>query len=63
MKGRVSMNSEVVKWDKKALKKTAEELREYLQFKRRGSYVQGKKGKGAYRRKPKHVKSYIDEGK
>lgn len=35
-------------------KKSPEELREYLQFKRRGSVVPNKKGKGSYTRKNKH---------
>lgn len=39
---------------KSAQKKTGDELQEYLQFKRRGSTVQPKKGKGAYSRKQKH---------
>lgn len=40
--------------DKRIFKKSPEELQEYLKFKHRGSKVQAKKGKGAYRRKPKH---------
>lgn len=39
---------------KQAQKKTPEELQEYLHFKRRGSKVQAKKGKGSYSRKQKH---------
>jgi len=41
---------------KKGLKKSKEELQEYLQFKRRGFYVKSKKGKGSYSRKRKHKK-------
>ena len=33
--------------NKEYLKKTGEELQEYLQFRRRGSRVEAKKGKGA----------------
>lgn len=32
---------------KEYMKKTGEELQQYLQFKRRGSRVEAKKGKGA----------------
>lgn len=35
-------------------KKESEELQEYLQFKRRGSLVPAKKGKGSFKRKSKH---------
>ena len=42
--------------DKRFKKKTGEELREYLQFQRRGSRVENKKGKGSYSRKEKHKK-------
>lgn len=46
--------------DKRMFKKDKEELREWLQFKRRGSIVQAKKGKGAYRRKPKYSSFSLD---
>lgn len=39
---------------KQAMKRTGDELQEWLQFKRRGSSVQTKKGKGSYSRKQKH---------
>lgn len=40
---------------KKYLKKTGEELQEYLAFRRRGSSVEPKKGKGVkYKRNKKH---------
>jgi stalled ribosome alternative rescue factor ArfA len=42
--------------DKQIFKKTGEELQQYLQFKRRGSQVKSKKGKGTYTRKIKHKK-------
>lgn len=41
---------------KQAQKKSPEELQEYLQFKRRGSIVPAKKGKGSFKRKGKHRK-------
>ena len=37
----------VILMNKEYLKKTGEELQEYLQFRRRGSRVEAKKGKGA----------------
>ena len=37
-------------------KKSKEELQEYLRFRRRGSAVPSKKGRGSYRRKPKNEK-------
>lgn len=41
--------------NKKIKKKTGEELREYLSFRRRGTTVPPKKGKGSiYSRKSKH---------
>ncbi|MBR5314169.1 MAG: hypothetical protein IKU45_02000 [Clostridia bacterium] len=36
---------------KEMFKKTGEELQEYLRFRRRGSVVRSKKGKGSYNRK------------
>ena len=41
--------------NKKELKKSSEELVEYLQFKRRGSIAPAKKGRGStYKRNSKH---------
>lgn len=40
--------------DKRANKKTGEELQQYLQFQRRGYKVGSKKGKGSYKRNQKH---------
>lgn len=40
--------------DKKWMKKSKEELQEYLKFKRRGFIIPNKKGKGSYSRKQKH---------
>ena len=42
------------KFDARVNKKSPEELREYLQFKRRGSCVKAKKGRGSYSRKSKY---------
>lgn len=36
--------------NKEIMKKTGEELQEYLTFRRRGSKIQNKKGKGSYNR-------------
>ncbi len=44
--------------DKSIFKKSKEELQEYLQFRRRGSKVKAKKGKGSYSRKDKHKENY-----
>ena len=46
------------KFDARINKKSSEELQEYLQFKRRGSVVRAKKGKGSYTRKPKHAPTW-----
>ena len=43
------------------LKKSPEELQEYLKFKRRGGKVENKKGKGSYRRKEKHKNNRFDD--
>ena len=42
--------------DKRMNKKVGQELQDYLAFRRRGSAVRSLKGKGSYRRKPKHQK-------
>ena len=42
------------KIDKRIFKKSPEELEQYMQFKRRGSRIEAKKGKGSYNRKQKH---------
>lgn len=47
----LEMNKKIYK---QAMKKTGDELQEWLQFKRRGSSVQAKKGKGSYSRKQKY---------
>lgn len=40
--------------DKQAFKMEGEELQQYLHFKKRGSVVENKKGKGSYKRHAKH---------
>ena len=45
------------KLDKRIFKKSQEELEQYMQFKRRGSVVENRKGKGSYSRKIKHKNS------
>ena len=48
------------KFDKRIFKKSPEELECYMMFKRRGSVVESKKGKGSFKRKPKHSPQYED---
>jgi stalled ribosome alternative rescue factor ArfA len=38
------------KVDRRVFKKTGEELQQYLHFRKRGSRVENKKGKGSYNR-------------
>ena len=40
--------------NKEDFKKTGEELQDYLAFRRRGTKVEPKKGRGSYSRKEKH---------
>lgn len=47
------MKKEIV--DKRIFKKSAEELQLYIHFKKRGFAIGNKKGKGAYKRRSKHV--------
>lgn len=51
---------ELLKTQKAFLKKSPEELEEYMKFKKRGGFVPAKKGKGSYRRKAKHKALYED---
>ena len=48
--------------NKRVNKKTGDELREYMEFRRRGYYVRSKKGKGSFKRYRKHdlEKDYQD---
>lgn len=48
------------KFDKRIFKKSPEELQQYMMFKRRGSRVENRKGKGSYTRKIKHKSQYED---
>ena len=55
------MSQKNEKFDKQMFKKSPEELELYLQFRRRGTRVESKKGKGSYSRKQKHKnKEYRD---
>ena len=47
-------------FDKRVLKKEGEELQQYLAFKRKGSKVDSKKGKGSYKRHQKHKGKEVD---
>lgn len=42
-------------------KKSKEELQEYIQFQRRGYWIDNKKGKGSYKRHEKHRKRDVDD--
>ena len=46
------------KLDKSMFKKTGQELQEYLNFKRKHSAVEPKKGKGSFKRNSKHRDDY-----
>lgn len=46
------------KFDKRIFKKSPEELQQYMMFKRRGSRVENRKGKGSFKRKSKHPLKY-----
>ena len=48
------MSQKNEKFDKQMFKKSPEELELYLQFRRRGTRIESKKGKGSYSRKQKH---------
>lgn len=56
MKGEETMDRKerLLKDNKAFLKKSPEELEEYMKFKKRGGSVPPKKGKGSFRRKAKH---------
>ena len=47
------MKSQKKKIDKRIFKKSPEELQQYMIFKRRGSRVENRKGKGSFKRKLK----------
>ena len=44
------MKNQKKKIDKRIFKKEGEELQQYLHFRKRGSIVENKKGKGSYNR-------------
>ena len=46
-------NNDKKKFDKRIFKKSPEELQQYMMFKRRGSRIENRKGKGSFKRKPK----------
>jgi stalled ribosome alternative rescue factor ArfA len=54
------MKQKKEKFDKRIFKKSPEELEQYMMFKRRGSVVENKKGKGSFKRKPKHPQNIED---
>lgn len=54
------MKNSEKKFDKRIFKKSPEELQQYMMFKRRGSRVENRKGKGSYTRKIKHKNQYDD---
>ena len=42
------------KLDKSMFKMTAEELQQWLHFRKAGSKIENRRGKGSYKRKPKY---------
>lgn len=48
------------KFDKRIFKKSPEELEQYMMFKKRGSSIKPKKGKGSFQRKEKYSHKYED---
>lgn len=44
--------------DRRIFKKTPEQLEGYMMFKRRGTRIESKKGKGSFKRKPKYSSRY-----
>jgi stalled ribosome alternative rescue factor ArfA len=57
---RRNLNMRDKNFDHRIFKKNPEELQQYMMFKRRGSKVESKKGKGSFKRKPKHKPQYED---
>lgn len=45
----------------KSRKKTPEELEHYMFFKRRGFAINGKRGKGSYKRKQKYPQKFEEQ--
>lgn len=52
--GTKKMKQTEKKFDKRIFKKNPEELEQYMMFKRRGSKVENRKGKGSFKRKDKY---------
>ena len=48
------------KFDASIFKKSPEELEQYMIFKRRGFRVENRKGKGSFKRNPKHKGKMFD---
>ena len=48
------------KFDMRIFKKNPKELQQYLIFKKRGSRVENRKGKGSFKRKDKYPRRYED---
>lgn len=46
--------------DKRMFKKEDEELQQFLTFKRKGGKIEGKKGKGSYKRHQKYKGKEVD---
>ena len=55
---RRNLNMRDKNFDHRIFKKNPEELQQYMMFKRRGSKVESKKGKGSFKRKSKHPLKY-----
>ena len=47
--------------NKSLFKKTPEQLEEHLSFRNKASVVRSKKGKGSFKRKPKHKNQMFDK--
>ena len=47
--------------DKSIFKKTPEQLEEHLSFRNKASVVRAKRGKGSFKRKPKHKNQMFDK--
>ena len=54
------MKQKQEKLDKRIFKKSPEELQQYMIFKKHGFIVENRKGKGSFKRKPKHPPKYED---
>ena len=50
----ITMAKEKKKLDKSMFKMTPEELQQWLHFRKAGSKIENRRGKGSYKRKPKY---------